>query len=387
MRSSRPLAWLPVMALLLVLVVACGQAAPAPQPTPAPAAPAAQPTQPPAAPAAATPAPAAPAATPATTAPAAATPAAAAPAAQTGPIAKPGGYPSRPVQFIVPFNAGGGADVSQRVYNKYAEPIVGQQLPIVNRPGAGGVTGWTEMVRANPDGYTMGIITPPFNLIPAIVNPSQTGYTIDQFSYIAIYAIVPDALYVRQDSQFRTFQDLVDYAKQNPGRLKAANTGTLGADHLVTLMIEHAAGIQFTQVPFTGGAESLQATLAGTTEVMVSSSTYIKSHAGQVRPLAITTEQRDTLFPDVPTFKEQGYDVVSERYRVLGGPPGLPADIVNYWAQVTERLAADPAFRAEMDQQGQPATYLGPQEARARILDRLARDIESIVDTYNLRQK
>jgi hypothetical protein len=193
-------------------------------------------------------------------------------AGEASPIPKPAGYPSRPVEFIVPFDPGGGADASQRVFDKYAEPLVGQRLVIVNKPGAGGATGWAELVRAKPDGYTLAILTPPFNIIPALVRPKQTGYKLDQFTNICVYAIVPDLLYAREGGQFKTLKDVVEYAKQNPDKIKAANTGTLGADFMTTLLIEHATGTAFTQIPFTGGAQALQATLAGTTDVMVGSS-------------------------------------------------------------------------------------------------------------------
>ena len=144
-------------------------------------------------------------------------------------------YPSQAVDFIVPFDPGGGADASQRAFNKYAEPIVGQPLVIVNKPGAGGTKGWAEMVRAEPDGYTLAIVTPPFNVIPPLARPQQTGYTLDQFTYICTYAVVPDVLLVREDSEYETLADLIDYAKANPGKIKAANTGTLGADFMTTL--------------------------------------------------------------------------------------------------------------------------------------------------------
>jgi tripartite-type tricarboxylate transporter receptor subunit TctC len=101
-------------------------------------------------------------------------------------------YPSSAIDFIVPFNPGGGADASQRTFNKFAEPIVGQPLVIVNKPGAGGTMGWAELVRAEPDGYTLAIVTPPFNVIPPLARPQQTGYTLDQFTYICVYAVVPD---------------------------------------------------------------------------------------------------------------------------------------------------------------------------------------------------
>ncbi len=297
--------------------------------------------------------------------------------------AKPPGYPGRPVEFIVPFDPGGGADASQRVFNKYAEPILGQRLVIVNKPGAGGATGWAEMVRAKPDGYTLTITTPPFNIIPALVRPKQTGYKMDQFTNICIYAIVPDLLYAREGGQFKTLKDVVDYAKQNPEKTKAANTGALGADFMTTLLIENATGTKFTQIPFTGGAQALQATLAGTTDVMVGTSLYAMAQKGKLRPLAIATDQRDPKLPEVPTFKELGYDVFSERYRAVGGPPRLPGEIVNYWGQVCKQVVDNSQFQSEMDKIGQPAGYRGPAEAQQAV-DKMTKDMQVLVEKYNL---
>jgi tripartite-type tricarboxylate transporter receptor subunit TctC len=297
--------------------------------------------------------------------------------------AKPAGYLSRPVEFIVPFDPGGGADASQRVFNKYAEPIVGQRLVIVNKPGAGGATGWAELVRAKPDGYTLAITTPPFNIIPALVRPKQTGYKMDQFTNICIYAIVPDLLYAREGGQFKTLKDVVDFAKQNPEKIKAANTGALGADYMATLLIEHATGTKFTQIPFTGGALALQATLAGTTDVMVGSSLYAVAQKGKLRPLAIATEKRDPKLPEVPTFKELGYDVFSERYRAIGGPPKLPGEGVTYWGQVCKQVVDNPQFQAEMDKIGQPAGFRGPADAQ-KAIDQMTRDMQTLVDKYTL---
>lgn len=292
-------------------------------------------------------------------------------------------YPERAIDFVVPFNPGGGADASQRTFNKYAEPIVGQPLVIVNRPGAGGTAGWAEMVRAEPDGYTLAIVTPPFNVIPALARPDQTGYTLDQFTYVCTYAVVPDVLLVREDSEYETLDDLIEHAKANPGQLKAANTGTLGADFMTTLLIENATGMEFTQIPFTGGAEALQGILAGTTDVMVASSLFAVAQEGTLRTLAIAAPERDQNIPDVPTFNELGFDVVSERYRVLGGPPDLPQEIVDYWADVCEQVTSSEDFRAEMNEIGQPPAYRGPDETQAAI-DAMQQNMQALVDAYDL---
>jgi len=292
-------------------------------------------------------------------------------------------YPSKPIQIIVPFSPGGGADTSQRTFNKHAEPLVGKPLVIVTKPGAGGTTGWAELVRKKPDGYTMAIITPPFNVIPPLVRPKQTGYTLDQFTIICIYAMVGDVLYTREGSDFKTLEDVISYGKKNPKKLKMANTGTLGADFMTTLLIEVATGVKFTQIPFTGGARSLQATLAGTTDVMVGSSTFAASQKGKLRPLAIATEKRDPLFPDIPTFQEKGYDVVSERYRAFAGPPGLPKNIVDFWAKIGEQVSQNPQFEKDMKKIGQPPAFRGPEQA-TKLINQMIGRVEKLVKDFNL---
>ena len=257
------------------------------------------------------------------------------------------------------------------------------RLPINNKPGAAGTTGWAEMVRANNDGYTLTIATPPFNIIPALVKPKETGYTLDQFTNICVYAVVPDVIVVRKDSEYKTLEDLVTFAKANPKKLAAANTGTLGADFMTTLLIEKATGIEMSQVPFSSGALALQAMLAGTTDVFVASTLYAVAQADTLVALAIASEERDPLIPDVPTFNELGYDVISKRLRVVAGPPGIPENAVSYWADICKQVTENPEFQAEMDTLGQPVSYAGPEEADAMIT-RMTADMQSIVDTYKL---
>ena len=292
-------------------------------------------------------------------------------------------YPDRSINIIVPFNPGGGADSSQRTFNKFAEPIVGQSLVIVNKPGAGGTRGWAELVRKKADGYTMAIVTPPFNVIPALARPKQTGYTLDQFSNICIYAVVPDVLLVKTESKWKTFADLVKDAKSRPGKLKVANTGKLGADLMTTLLIEDAAGIKMTKVPFTGGSKSFKAILSGTVEVMVGSAKFATKGKGRLRTLGITSKKRAAGLSHIPTFKEQGYNVVSERFRAFAGPKGISKKVIDYWGDVCEKVVNDSGFVAAMMKIGQPAQYRGPAAAQASI-DGMVKRMKALVDKYGL---
>lgn len=297
--------------------------------------------------------------------------------------ANAGEYPDRSINIVVPFNPGGGADSSQRTFNKFAEPIVGQSLVVVNKPGAGGTRGWAELVRKKADGYTLAIVTPPFNVIPALARPKQTGYTLDQFTNICVYAVVPDVLLVRSDSKWKTLADLVKDPKAKNGKLKVANTGKLGADLMTTLLIEGATGMKFTKVPFTGGSKSFKATLAGTTDVMVASAKFAVKGKGRLRTLGVASAKRASAIPDVPTFKEQGYNVVSERFRAFAGPPKLPKKIVDYWGGVCKKVTENSEFRAAMKKIGQPSAYRGPAEAQASI-DGMRKRMKALVDKYDL---
>jgi len=292
-------------------------------------------------------------------------------------------YPDRPVEVIVPFDPGGGADTSMRTFGKYAEALAGQAVVIVNKPGAGGAIGWAEFVRANPEGYVLTLETPPFNVIPPLTKPSATGYTLDQFQHICIFASVPDVLLVREDSEFKTLQDLVDYAKANPEKIKAANTGTLGADFMTTLLIEEKAGVKFTQVPFTGGSQALQGTLAGTTDMMVGGAIFAMAQKGKMRTLAIGAAERDPAIPDVPTFRELGFDIVSERFRALAAPPGTSPEVIAYWDNICAKVSENADYKNEMKEGGAPPVYHGSARA-TEMIGVMTDEMKALVDKFKL---
>lgn len=292
-------------------------------------------------------------------------------------------YPDKAIEFIVPFGAGGGGDTSQRTFNKTAEPVVGQALPVTNKPGAGGVIGWTEALQAAPDGYTLIAVTAPQNVLPTILTPQETGYSADQFTYLCVYAALPDVILVPEDNEFQTLADLVDYVKANPGSVPVADTGTLGGDYMVTVMIEDAAGIEMTKVPFNSGAEGNQATLSGTTDAQVASALHAVSQKGAMRTLGIASPERSDMIPDVPTFREQGYDVISERYRAIAGPPGLPDEVIAYWADVCDQVTHDEGFLADMEKVGAPVAFKQPEDTAKAIGD-MTVAMERLVEQYNL---
>ena len=303
----------------------------------------------------------------------------------SAPQSKAQDYPARPVEFIVGAGAGGGGDTAQRLFNKFAEPLVGQRLLVTNKPGAGGVIGWAEVVRAAPDGYLLGYTSPPSNIIPALAKPKETGYTLDQFTNICTYSVIPGALLVPENSPHKTLADFISFAKQNPKKIKIATQGTLSADSMAGLLIASVADIETTALPFDSGSKSAQATISGVADAMIGSALYAVSQKGALRPLGIASSERHSMVPDVPTFKEQGINVVAERFRGIVGPKDLPAEIVAYWADVCEKVTSDPEFQAAMLNIGQPSAFKGPDDMTAMI-DTSTAEIKQLIEKHNLAQ-
>lgn len=293
-----------------------------------------------------------------------------------------GDYPSGPVEVMVPFDAGSGATTVQRVFNEFAEKVTGVSMPIVNRPGAGGTVGWAELARTDPDGYFLAITTPPLPIIPLIVSPEETGYTLDDFAWICVYGRVPTVIYGAADGPYQTLTEAVEDAAANPGEVTVAVTGPAGDDALTMYRLAGEGDVELTPVIFEGGGESIQALLAGTVDLFIGSATFIEQQADTMIPLAIGTPERHESFPDVPTFVEQGYDVEAFRYRAFKGPAGLDPAIVDYWGnEVCAEVTSDPEFQAAMDEIGQPAYYVGPDDLEAEV--RNMYDIYSeIVEEY-----
>jgi tripartite-type tricarboxylate transporter receptor subunit TctC len=293
-------------------------------------------------------------------------------------------YPEGRTEWIVPFAAGGGADASFRIFQKYAEEIAGVTMTIVNVEGAGGVTGWTQFLNSEPDGYTLSLATPPFNIIPEVLQPDDTPYTLDQFQYMCVFANSPNAIFVQEaDDRFDTLEDLLDYARENPGQLTAGTTGAVGTDSFHMYQLQSAAGVEFTLVPFDSGAEVAQALASGSIDVKFSDTSWIELQAGALKALAVSSEERHPSFPDVPTYVENDYEVIGARLRAPAAPPGTPDNVIQFWQDVCEQVTQDTDFQEEMGAIGQPVEFLTAEDATA-LIDRLEEDIRAVVEEQGL---
>ena len=265
-------------------------------------------------------------------------------------------FPNRPVQLMVAYPAGGSTDIAARIVAAIAEKSLGQPIVVVNKGGAGGQVGWTELVRQKPDGYYIGFINlPATNTV--ILDPDRKAiFTEKDFTPIINQVLDPGIIWVRADSPFKTLQDLFDGAKKSPNTIRAATTGILSDDHLAILMAEEAApGAIFRIVHLEGGAAQLKEIMAGNIDVAFDNVGGVvrRIASGEVRALAVMDNERSKFLPDVPTTKELGYPtILSNSTRGIAGPKGMPEPALGKLREVLKKAMDDPEHVSKLETQG-----------------------------------
>jgi tripartite-type tricarboxylate transporter receptor subunit TctC len=264
-------------------------------------------------------------------------------------------YPRRAVQLIVAFPAGGSTDVGARILAAAAEKDLGQPITVVNKGGAGGQLGFTEIARARPDGYTLGFLNLP-GLNTITLDPERkAAFNIDSFIPIVNQVLDPGLIWVKGDSPYKTLADLVDAAKKAPGKISACTTGILSDDHLAILMVQEAAKCEFRIVHFDGGAQQLTGVMGGHVDCAFDNvgGVFKRVLSGEVRGLAVTDVERSKFLPDVPCTKELGMaTVISSSTRGVGAPKGTPADVIKVVEAAFLKAIESPEMKQKMDAVG-----------------------------------
>lgn len=264
--------------------------------------------------------------------------------------AQEGQYPTRDVEYIIPFGPGGESDISARLQQKYFQQITGHQLIIQYMAGGGGAVGWSQLNEMDGDGYTvMGT-----NLPHIILQPLQkgSGYQTEDIKNFIFFHYSPDALLVANDSPYKTLDDFIKAAKQAPGAVTVSGSGTYSANDIANQRFEKLADVTTTYIPFKGTGASVTALLGGQVQAEWGYTTTAANHSDKLRPLAVATEERHPLFPDVPTFKEQGYDMTGGAYRGIAVPRSTPDDITQKLSDIFSKINANPDFRQSMENLG-----------------------------------
>ena len=275
-------------------------------------------------------------------------------------------YPERPIIFQVPFGAGGGTDVAARTYAPYLEKCLGDgaELVVVNKPGASGQLGFAELANSEPDGYMISTLNAPNFEIGAITG---TAYKLDQFELLGNIVGTNVTLVVSKDSPIKTLDDLIQAAKDSSTPMNIG-TSSLGAeDHLTGLRFAKMAGVKFATLPLESAGNVRNAVIGGHIQVGSLSNNETAPFMDQLRVLATATAERLPEMPDVPTFREQGFDLIAGSNHVLGTKAGVPEEIRAKLAGCVEQVAKDPAFLEDAKKRSVSLNPMNAEQVKAFI--------------------
>ena len=259
-------------------------------------------------------------------------------------------YPEKPVRYIVAFAPGGESDIAARLQQQVFRKKWNQELIIESKPGAGGALAWTLLNREPGDGYTiMGTNLPHIVLQPLEGN---VQYKTEDITNVIFFNYTPDAIVVRNESPYHTYQEFVAAAKAKPDTLNFAGSGTNSANHAAHARLNAAAGVKTVYVPFKGTGDLIASLLGGHVDGAMSYSSLGLAQRGKTRLLAVATPQRLPYFPDVPTFRELGIDWVDGAYRGIGVPKSTPEAMRRHISDMFAEINRDADFRKAMTDQG-----------------------------------
>ncbi|MGB3070627.1 MAG: tripartite tricarboxylate transporter substrate binding protein [Ottowia sp.] len=284
-------------------------------------------------------------------------------------------FPVRPLKIVVPFPAGGGSDIVARLLAKGMQANLGQPVLIENKGGAGTVIGTEAVAKSPGDGYTMLWMATPFYINATLVKKLPYD-TLKDLTPVVDIVSGPLALVVNPSSPWKTLGDLVNAAKQAPGKLSYGSSGSGGSPHIATEMLAVAAGAKFTHVPYRGSAPAMNDLLAGQTQFQLDTITLLKPHidAGKLRALAITGKKRDASLPNVPTIAESGYagfEALSSMS--LAVPSSTPADVVKKLNAAAMHALADKETRESLNSRGWDIIGNSADEAKERLTSEIER--------------
>ena len=291
-------------------------------------------------------------------------------------------FPNKPVKLVIAFPAGGPTDITMRQLADNASKILGQPVIVENKPGAGGTWPAQALQAAPADGYTIGQI--PLGVF-------RLGYTtkinwdpIKDISYVLNVTGYAFGIVVPTDSPFKNWADFVAYAKANPGKITYGSTGTLTSPHLTTEIIAQQSGIQLTHVPYKGSADLMLALVSGQLMAGADSTGFAPQvEAGKLRVLNTWGEKRLAKFPDAPTLKELGLDIVQNSPFGIGAPKGTPPDVVKKLHDAFKQAMEEPSYVAALGKYDMLPDYKSTAQYTQFAKDTVARE-KAVIDKLGL---
>ncbi|WP_010142376.1 Bug family tripartite tricarboxylate transporter substrate binding protein [Oceanicola sp. S124] len=278
-------------------------------------------------------------------------------------------YPEKPIEVIVGYSAGGGTDVMARTAAPFIEKYLGDGASIVvkNMPGASGQIGVTEAANADPDGYTLGTFNLPGMMARTI--DREADYDRDSFSYLANVVNDPNVIVTSKSSGLDTLDALLAEAKANPGAITVGMSSLGGDDHFALIKLQNATETEFTIVPFKGSAPARTALLGGHVAMGILNISEVAEFQDQLNVLGVATNERSQFAPELPTFKEQGLELVNGSMRGFIAPAGLPEDVQAKLIDAFTQMASDQEFLDAMAATANPVEVVAGEEFRQLTSD------------------
>lgn len=268
------------------------------------------------------------------------------------------------ISIIVTQAAGGGNDLLARAIAPHMEKQLGVPIQVINKVGAGGQVGWTDLALAKPDGYTLGIASLP-GLVTIYLDPDRKAvFDRSKFQPISLLTIDPGVIAVRSDSPYKEMKDLVDAAKANPEKVKAGHAGILAPNHMAILQLQKIAGVRFAIVQFTGGAPMLTALLGGHIDAAFTHVPDAMSHfkSGSIRLLGLNDSQPSKFYPGVKTMETQGFKLYFAGMKGISAPGGTPKPVVETLDNVMKKAMESNELRKMLDDLAFTSRYMPPEE-------------------------
>ncbi len=278
-------------------------------------------------------------------------------------------YPSRPIHLVVGFTAGATSDVIARIFAKAADPLLGQQVVVENKPGAGSSIAAEYVANSAADGYTLFVPTLS-TLTDEIVHPTRPVTLPRNFSPVALLGSIALVLVVSPSVGVHNLSELIALAKSKPGKLSFASVGAGTLLHLAGVLFEQRAGIELLHVPYQGSPQAVTDVIAGRVTMVFAPASSILGQlaAGKLVALGTAGEKRSSALPDVPTMAEAGTpDFNTPLWLGLMGPAGLPKPVVDKLATTTKDALQSPEAQKQLVKQGYDSNYLGPDQFAAYI--------------------